>query len=132
MSFAENKFMALVYAVEQLALDCPACDGCGTVWKPDARTCEPCEPIRKVLREHRTLRYETMSLGTRPGEKVIFHHPRNGQSGDIATGKKHLKMGQEYTVNYMNVYEYSSTVYLVEFPGIGFNSVQFVNKSSQP
>lgn len=61
-----------------------------------------------------------------PGTKAICAYPNNGYSGD----REHIKkLGIDskmiFTVDKINVYGYSSTVYFTELPGIAFNTVNF-------
>lgn len=62
----------------------------------------------------------------KPGTKVKCAYPNNGYSGD----REHIKkLGIDnkmiFTVDYINVYGYSSTVYFIEMPGVAFNTVNF-------
>jgi hypothetical protein len=42
-----------------------------------------------------------------------------------------LKLGEEYTVDCTSVSNWSTTVYLLEFPNTGFNSVLFEDVEKQ-
>jgi hypothetical protein len=46
---------------------------------------------------------------------------------DIKNAKKYLKLNDVYTLDKTEVYEDITFIYLSEFPGIKFNSVQFEN-----
>jgi hypothetical protein len=72
-------------------------------------------------------RFIVIDIDTHPGEQVYFAHPTNGHPSDKAFAQKLLVHGYVYTVAFLDVHSCSSTLYLREFPGIGFNSVQFQN-----
>lgn len=61
----------------------------------------------------------------RVGDKVINAHPDAGYDPDVEINKKHLKVGGEYIVKKMIVHNWNTEIFLKEFPGISFNSVQF-------
>jgi hypothetical protein len=67
----------------------------------------------------------TMNIYANPGDKIVFYYPNNGLSKDKENAKKYLKQGEIYTVDHTVVYSESTKVFLVEFPGVIFNSVQF-------
>ena len=52
----------------------------------------------------------------------------NGYPLDEEKARHYLKVGRVYTVERMDVHDWSSTVLLQEIPGVEFNSVHFVDK----
>ena len=52
---------------------------------------------------------------------------KNGYEVDGEKIKRNLEIGKEYTVKETIVHDWSTTVYLKEFPNKGFNSVNFEN-----
>lgn len=68
-----------------------------------------------------------MDVYSKPGSKVRFANPDSGRDYDIKLAKKELKVGQIYTIDYTDVGSWHTDVYLVEKPGIPFNSVHFAN-----
>ena len=67
-----------------------------------------------------------MPIDARHGTKVIFNKPKNGWPHDQQTLKKHgLIEGEKYTVDRTEIHDCYTTLYLVEFPGIRFNTVNF-------
>lgn len=66
-----------------------------------------------------------MNIYAEEGSKVIFAYPENGWDSDKAWALKHLTVGETYTVDYTDVHQSSSHVYLKEVPNIHFNTVQF-------
>ena len=73
-----------------------------------------------------------MDIGSPRGTKVVFAHPTNGYSGDQETANKHLAVGGTYTVARTDVGKWITYVYLLEVPGIPFNSVHFDEAEEQP
>jgi hypothetical protein len=67
-----------------------------------------------------------LNIYSREGDKLIFLD-KNGDDGEREKAKKWLKKGEIYTVDHVDVFKYSTTVYLKEFPGKGFNMVMFRN-----
>lgn len=66
-----------------------------------------------------------MDIYSPPGTRVRFAHPTNGWPIDQETAAKHLVVGEVYTVDGADVHSSSTTVYLVGYPDVGFNSVMF-------
>ena len=66
-----------------------------------------------------------MEINAPKETKVIFAHPNSGYSGDQERARKHLKVGATYTVERTEIHSWSTSVYLKEVPGVGFNSVHF-------
>ena len=73
-----------------------------------------------------------MSLDTKPGDKVLFDKPNQGHERDTQRALKHLVVGDEYTVERLDVAEWSSEVFFKEVPGVGFNTVHFQNVQEAP
>jgi hypothetical protein len=68
----------------------------------------------------------SMNIYAAPGSNVIFYNPRAGYRHDQETLAKHgLVVGGVYTVKETVVHSSSTELYLVEFPGVCFNSVNF-------
>lgn len=65
-----------------------------------------------------------MDIYSTKGTKVIFNNI-NGHDYDLEHARKYLKEGEKYTVDFIDVGAWSTSVYLEEFPGISFNSVMF-------
>ena len=61
----------------------------------------------------------------RIGCKVINAYPDSGYDPDKELNRKYLKPGKAYTIDKMIVHNWSTEMYLKEFPGISFNSVHF-------
>jgi hypothetical protein len=67
-----------------------------------------------------------MPIDTPEGTKVTFAFPNYGISGDKdKLGKLDLKVGDEFTVQETVIGGFSTTLYLREFPGERFNTVNF-------
>ena len=71
---------------------------------------------------------DSMDICTADGEQVIFGN-YNGLDWQREEAAKVLKEGESYTVKSVDVGSWSSTVELVEVPGLHFNSVMFYNAS---
>jgi len=69
----------------------------------------------------------TMDIETRIGAKIKFSYPENGYGSTRETVDAYLSKGKTYTVERINIGGWSTSVYLEEVPGIGFNSVLFEN-----
>lgn len=70
-----------------------------------------------------------MDIYTKPGEKVRFTNPEAGYQGDIETVKKHLQVGETYTVMDVEVEDWDSRVTFVETGSdVSFNTVHFENE----
>lgn len=72
------------------------------------------------------LAYDPMDLETKPAERVRFIG-HGGYEWQQQEARKHLKVGETYTVESMDVGDWSSSVSLAEYPGKQFNSVMFEN-----
>ncbi|MEX0917753.1 MAG: hypothetical protein WDZ93_01200 [Candidatus Paceibacterota bacterium] len=73
----------------------------------------------------------SMSLKTNTGDKVLFDKPNQGYEHDSALALAHLVVGQQYTVERIEVAEWSSRVFFTEVPRVGFNTVHFQNVQRQ-
>jgi hypothetical protein len=75
------------------------------------------------------LQHKSMSLSADPDHKVsVTEKSINfGYDSDKEKANKHLKIGQIYTVEFMEVYAWNSLVTLKEIPGIRFNTVHFID-----
>ena len=70
----------------------------------------------------------TMAITTPPGAKVVMAYPKNGYSFDQhGLLKLGIKKGDVFTVSHIEINRSSSTLFLVEFPDIQFNTVNFRN-----
>ncbi|MEB4780810.1 hypothetical protein P5G60_03345 [Paenibacillus jamilae] len=63
-------------------------------------------------------------LKAKKGCKVRYMN-RGGYDKDREWANKHLVKGQAYTIDQVEIHQSSTTVYLAEVPGHGFNSVCF-------
>lgn len=72
-----------------------------------------------------------MNIYALEGHKVKCSTLNAGYEGEKTKAKKHLEVGKSYTVDYTNVDNWSTDVFLKEFPGIGFNSVFFEDEVEQ-
>lgn len=59
------------------------------------------------------------------GTLIRFAFPNNGYLSDQESAKKLLVEGMIYTVDFTDVDDWHTDVYLKEFPGKPFNSVLF-------
>lgn len=66
-----------------------------------------------------------MDIYAKKGHKVVFANPNSGYVGHQKMARKYLTLGKTYTVEKTAVSPWHTDVYLVEVPGIGFNSVLF-------
>lgn len=73
-----------------------------------------------------------MDLDTKPGEKILFDKPHSGYEYDTEHAKKHLVIGDTYTVERVEVADSSSEVFFKEVPDVGFNTVHFQNVHETP
>jgi len=71
-------------------------------------------------------REREMDVESPPGTRIVFRRPDAGYPGDQARVAKHLTLGATYTIDRMLVESWHTTVFLVEVPHVGFNSVHFV------
>ncbi len=66
-----------------------------------------------------------MNIYAKSGEKVVFSSPTNGYLCHQELARKHLAVGRIYTVDYTEVEAFHTDVFLLECPGVAFNSVLF-------
>jgi hypothetical protein len=66
-----------------------------------------------------------MDVHAEPGTKVVFAFPQNGYPAEKAITAQFLSVGSVYTIARTDVHDSSTTVYLVEFPGMPFNNCSF-------
>jgi hypothetical protein len=59
------------------------------------------------------------------GDRAAFKNPTNGLEGDQQKALKHLTVDEIYTVDRTVVHNWHTDVFLVEVPGVYFNSVLF-------
>jgi hypothetical protein len=59
------------------------------------------------------------------GSKVVFEYPDNGYDYDRKQCKTLLDVGATYTIESTIVGSFHTHVYLMEHPGVSFNSVMF-------
>lgn len=71
--------------------------------------------------------YPTMDIHSKPGTKVIFKYPENGDDYDMKWASGVLSVGETYTVENIQIGQSSSLVDFKEFPEWQFNTVHFVN-----
>lgn len=70
---------------------------------------------------------KTMSVDTKPGEKLLFAFPENGYESCRKHVREHLVPGHVYTLADIAVSQSSTRIQLAECPGVWFNSVHFIN-----
>ncbi len=70
-----------------------------------------------------------MNIDALQGKPVVFKHPNAGYERDQRVAREHLKLGASYTIESTEVGNWHTDVYLVEVPGVAFNSVLFDNAS---
>ena len=66
-----------------------------------------------------------MDIYAKKGDKVKVKTLNAGYKPDIELAKKHLVIGQVYTVKMTAIHNWKTDVYLQEIPGVHFNSVFF-------
>jgi hypothetical protein len=67
----------------------------------------------------------SMNIHAKPGTKVVFANPNNGNYHSQETARTYLEPGKVYTVARCDVEDWFTDVFLEEVPGIAFNSVMF-------
>jgi hypothetical protein len=74
-----------------------------------------------------------MNIWALNGHKVIVTEDtiNNGYECDKINVLKYLTVGTVYTVDYTDVHGWNTDVYLIEFPGLSFNSSSFEDVSEQ-
>ncbi len=72
-----------------------------------------------------------MNIYTLSGKKVRCVNLSGGYNYHQELAKKHLVVGEEYTVDYTDVGSWHTDVFLTEFPDVAFNSVFFENVDEQ-
>lgn len=73
-----------------------------------------------------------MNIFAGNGDTVEFAYPKAGWPTDIERGEKYLTLGHVYLVSSVEVHKSSTAVWLSKFPGVKFNSVQFVDVNVDP
>lgn len=73
-----------------------------------------------------------MNIYAKEGDKVICSTHNAGYDIEKEKVKKYLVIGQEYTIDCTVVDNWSTDVYLQEFPDIPFNSVFFEDAVKEP
>jgi hypothetical protein len=68
-----------------------------------------------------------MDIGTKPGARVRFEHPKSGWPWERIVAKAHLSIGRIYTMTSIDVGQSETRITLREVPGVSFNSVHFDN-----
>ena len=66
-----------------------------------------------------------MNIYAQKGDKVVVSSLTAGYENEQETVKKHLKLGNTYTVEETKVHSFYTDVFLQEVPGVRFNSVFF-------
>jgi hypothetical protein len=66
-----------------------------------------------------------MDIYATNGDRVCYANFLAGGDDDYVKCEKYLTRGGVYTVDKTVVHNYYTTVYLLEFPDISFNSVMF-------
>ena len=73
-----------------------------------------------------------MDLWSKHGTKVVLAQPEAGYDSNRELVRKHLVPWAEYTIERTDVGDSHTDVYLIEVPGVRFNSVHFINASDLP
>lgn len=81
--------------------------------------------IQKYLDSLETDNVPSLDLAEKEGDLIRYYFPDSGYIGDQFQASQHLKVGQTYTVRRLDVGSSSSTVQVVELPGLNFNTVLF-------
>jgi len=68
----------------------------------------------------------SLNIYSKKGAKLIYLD-KNGYDTQREEANKFLKKGEIYTVDHVDIFKSTSTVFLKEFPGMGFNMVMFRN-----
>ena len=69
---------------------------------------------------------ESIDIYSKEGTKVRYTGS-GGYTYERYYANKHLKVGEIYTIDHTNVFDYHTDVYLKEVPDKAFNSVHFVD-----
>lgn len=69
-----------------------------------------------------------MDINRGGGRGVVFAYPTHGYPHHQELCRKHLTLGKVYKVLRVEVHSSSSTVELTDFPGIKFNTVNFMDE----
>lgn len=72
-----------------------------------------------------------MNIYAKKGHKVRLTTINAGQKPEQEVVKQHLLLNEVYTIDYTNVSNWATQVYLQEVPGIQFNSVFFTDVVAQ-
>lgn len=67
---------------------------------------------------------KTMNIFAKKGSKVRFLN-ENGWDGEPESASRYLDKGKEYTVDFVDIGGWCSSVFLKEVPNIPFNTVMF-------
>jgi hypothetical protein len=72
-----------------------------------------------------------MNTYAKKGEKITVTEKtiKSGHISDQRKASEFLKVGKWYTVERTDVGKWSTVVFIQEVPGVGFNSVHFVQES---
>ena len=68
---------------------------------------------------------EPLPIDAPRGTKAVYANPDGGYDPQTALGRKHLTLGETYTVEHTEIHDWHTDVFLEERPGIGFNSALF-------
>jgi len=74
-----------------------------------------------------------MNIYALPGTKVMVTEEtkKHGHERDQENIEKYLEIGKEYTVDHTVIHNWNTNVFLKEFPGVIFNSVNFEDVTLQ-
>ena len=62
------------------------------------------------------------------GQEIVYLNPLGGSEKDITTARKHLNLGQTYTIKEVFPHNWVTFLCLREVPSVNFNSVLFESK----
>lgn len=68
-----------------------------------------------------------MDIHSKHGVKVIYTGTNGYEIDRECANSTGLIVGKEYTIDSINIYNYTSDVFLIEFPDKRFNTVMFEN-----
>lgn len=105
-----------------------ACNNCDYSWTIDINNKEELKQwqvdLEFIQYEPYIPHTESMNIYAQKGDKVIYFRD-TGYGKDRENARLYLRMGQIYTVERTVVFSDLTIVFLQEYPGIPFNSVQF-------
>lgn len=68
-----------------------------------------------------------MDINTKPGKKIKYNLPGNGEKEDKTSAAEYLMVNRIYTIKEIFAGDYRTEIRLKEHPNLTFNSVLFSN-----